>query len=62
MTRWRVASACEATSCVGVAREGDEVLVRDTKTDGGPVLRFTIEEIAAFLAGVKAGEFDDLAR
>jgi hypothetical protein len=34
-------------------------LVRDTKDGGhGPVLRYTAAEWQAFIAGVKAGEFD----
>lgn len=55
---WRTSSSCEATSCVAVARDGDVILVRDTKQDGGPVLRFTLEEWEAFRLGVLAGEFD----
>lgn len=62
VTQWRTPAGCGEGACVGVAREGDEVLVRDTKTDDGPVLRFTIEEWAAFDAAMRAGEFDDLAR
>ena len=37
------------------------VLVRDSKIDGSPVLSFTPQEWKAFIAGVKASEFDDLA-
>lgn len=36
---------------------GESVEVVDTKAVG-PALRFTREEWAAFVAGVKAGEFD----
>jgi hypothetical protein len=35
--------------------------VRDSKDLNGPVLRFSREEFAAFLAGAKAGEFDPYA-
>jgi hypothetical protein len=35
--------------------------VRDTKDHGsGPVLRFTLDELAAWLDGAKRGEFDHL--
>jgi hypothetical protein len=45
-------------NCVEVARDGDQVLVRDSKDPAGPVLAFTAGEWAAFAAGVKACEFD----
>lgn len=54
---WRTATRCEFGTCVAVARDGDVVLVRDTKQDGGPVLRFTLEEWEAFRLGVLDGEF-----
>jgi hypothetical protein len=48
-------------SCVDVARtEGSGARVRDTKLgDASPVLEFTEDEWAAFVRGVKAGEFGD---
>lgn len=52
----RTSSFCSEGSCVGVAIGADEVRVVDTKTDGA--LSFTAAEWAAFVAGVKAGEFD----
>ncbi len=56
---FRRSSLCSAGACVEVARNADgSVLVRDSKTDGGPVLKFTREEWVAFAAGVRAGEFD----
>jgi hypothetical protein len=47
-------------NCVeSAALPGGGRAVRDSKDRGrGPVLRFTRDEWAAFLAGVKAGEFD----
>jgi hypothetical protein len=37
------------------------LVIRDTKNHGqGPELRYTAEEMRDFIAGVKAGEFDDL--
>lgn len=49
-------------SCFEIARlPSDRVGVRDTKDKGsGPVLVFTEDEWAAFLGGVKAGEFDSV--
>jgi hypothetical protein len=45
--------------CVEVAHDGGTTHVRDTKDRGtGPVLSFTPTEWAAFVAGVRAGEFD----
>lgn len=52
----RVSSFCSDGSCVGVAIDGDEVRVVDTTSEGA--LTFTAAEWAAFVAGVKAGEFD----
>jgi hypothetical protein len=45
-------------ACVEVGFVTSEVLMRDSKDPRGPVLRFTVEEWKAFVAGVKAGEFD----
>jgi hypothetical protein len=45
-------------NCVEVGFVTAEVLLRDSKDPDGPVLRFTTDEWKAFLAGVKAGEFD----
>ena len=49
--------------CVEVASlPRAEVGVRDTKAAGGLFLRYTPGEWAAFLAGVKKGEFDEFPR
>jgi Domain of unknown function (DUF397) len=56
---FRVSSFCSYGSCVEVGRSDDgTVLVRDTKDGAQQALAFTGEEWAAFVAGVKAGEFD----
>lgn len=44
--------------CVEVGRDGDRVLVRDTKDRTIPALEFTVQEWLDFINGVKAGEFD----
>ena len=60
--RWRKATASNPSgSCVEVARVPDgSVAVRNSRFPGGPALIYTQAELAAFLAGVKGGEFDDL--
>jgi hypothetical protein len=46
-------------NCVEVARlTGGHVAMRNSRFPDGPVLVYTREEIAAFLGGVKDGEFD----
>lgn len=52
---WVRSSFCESNGCVEVAI--DRAIY--VKADHGPeVLVFTAEEWQAFIAGVKAGEFD----
>jgi Domain of unknown function (DUF397) len=55
---WRKSSWSNANGCVEVAFVEDRVAVRDSKHRGGPVLVFTAQEWAAFLGGVRDGEFD----
>jgi hypothetical protein len=45
-------------NCVEVAVRPDAVGLRDSKDPASPVLAFTPSEWAAFIGGVKAGEFD----
>jgi hypothetical protein len=62
--RWRKSSFSSGTNgCVEFADLGDGIVgVRDSKLgDASPILRFTRAEVAAWLAGAAAGEFDDLA-
>ena len=59
MIEFRISSFCSYGSCVEVGRTDDgAVLVRDTKDRMQQALSFTDEEWSAFVAGVKAGEFD----
>jgi hypothetical protein len=44
--------------CVEVAFLDQDVAVRDSKDRSGPVLTFTGDEWAAFIDGVRRGEFD----
>jgi hypothetical protein len=50
-------------NCVEVASLGNGgIAVRNSRHPGGPALIFSRNEMAAFLAGAKDGEFDELAR
>lgn len=60
-TPWVKATASNSDgTCIEQRRVGDVVEVRDTKDRGGPVLRFTRAEFAAWLDGARGGEFDHL--
>jgi Domain of unknown function (DUF397) len=48
-------------SVVLLSQPGGEVAMRNSRDPGGPVLIFSRNEMAAFLAGAKDGEFDDYA-
>lgn len=59
MDAWRKSTFSSGGGCVEVADGGPVVHVRDSKDRGaGPVLSFDPDAWAAFLAGVRAGQFD----
>ncbi len=61
MIEFKISSYCSFGGCVEVGRTPDgTVLVRDTKDRAQQALTFTHEEWVAFVAGVKAGEFDSV--
>lgn len=64
VTAWRKSTASNPSgSCVEVAMLPDgAIAVRNSRHPAGPALIYTRAEVAAFLAGVKDGEFDDLGR
>ena len=60
--RWRKSRASNPSGCcVEVAELPDgAIAMRNSRDPAGPALVYTRAEVAAFLAGVKNGEFDDL--
>jgi len=59
LIEFKTSSYCSWGNCVEVGRTPEgAVIVRDTKDRAQEALAFTDEEWAAFVAGVKAGEFD----
>ena len=57
---YRVSSFCAVGTCIEVAKSGSGgVLIRDSGSPGH-VLEVSASDWAALVAGVKAGEFDDL--
>jgi len=59
---WRKSTASNSSgSCVEVAAlPGGEIAVRNSRYPAGPALIYRRAEMAAFVAGAKNGEFDDL--
>ena len=60
---WRRSRYSNPTgNCVEVAELADGcIAVRNSRHPGGPALVYTRAEIAAFIHGVKRGEFDGMA-
>ncbi|GGV81332.1 hypothetical protein GCM10015535_21050 [Streptomyces gelaticus] len=58
---WRKSSfSADTGSCVELAEEGGDILLRESD-DPEVIVRTTRKKLRAFLAGAKAGEFDDFA-
>lgn len=58
---WRKSTKSQQSGqCVELAKVGSVIGVRNSKEPDGPILVFTVEEIAAFLDGATKGEFEDL--
>lgn len=59
--QWRKSSfSADTGSCVELAEEGGDILLRESD-DPEVVVRTSRKKLRAFLAGAKAGEFDDFA-
>jgi Domain of unknown function (DUF397) len=58
---WRISRTCDGGACVRVARDGNSVVFGNTTQPNGPVYVYTRAEWKEFLAGVKLGDFDDIA-
>ena len=58
---WRKSSFSGANSnCVSFAETNSGILLRNSNRPDTGALPFTRHELASFIAGCKAGEFDDL--
>jgi hypothetical protein len=57
---WRISSFCASGECVEVAKHGDAIMLRSSLARH-KVVRLTPAEWQAFVEGVRAGEFGDLA-
>ena len=58
---WHTSRTCDGGACVGVARLGESVLIRNTNDPDGYVSKFTADEWRQFLTGAKLGDFDEVA-
>jgi hypothetical protein len=60
---WRKSTASNPSgNCVELAELScGDIAVRNSRHPGGPVIVYTRAEIAAFISGIRQGEFDDLA-
>jgi hypothetical protein len=56
--QWRRSRQCSHAACLEVAKDGEFFLVRDSKRPQVSPLRFAAEEWAAFVGGVRDGDFD----
>jgi Domain of unknown function (DUF397) len=58
---WRVSSTCESGACIKVASRRGSVFIGSTSKPEAPLIECTGEEFREFVAGVKLGNFDDIA-
>lgn len=54
---WRKSTRSDDGNCVEVARAAESVLVRDSKSNGGPILRFDSTQWHAFISEIHADGF-----
>jgi hypothetical protein len=53
---WRKSTFCQSGECAEVATDDGEIALRSTRAPE-EVVRFTVPEWQALVAGIKAGEF-----
>jgi hypothetical protein len=58
---WRKSSFSGVGECVEVASGSHQIAIRNSNDPEAGTLLFSGAEMAAWIAGIKAGEFDDLA-
>ena len=56
---WFKSSFCQTSACVEVRREGAFIAIRNSRVPAD-IVRYTLEEWAAFTDGLQDGEFDHL--
>lgn len=54
--QWRRSSRCGNTTCVEVAKVGDDYLIRDSKNPTQPPLRLTGEGWTTLTASIRRGD------
>ena len=54
---WHRSTRCGSSTCIEVARIGNQYLIRDSKDPDAEPLSFTAEEWTAFVHAVKTDEF-----
>jgi hypothetical protein len=57
---WRKSTFTNQGNCFELAPTAQGIALRNSNDHGQGILYFTHAELVAFLAGAKAGEFDDL--
>lgn len=57
---WLVARKCNGGHCVMVAAQDDQIVIGSSKHRDGPIISYSREEWAAFVEGIRQGDFDDL--
>lgn len=55
--QWRKSSYCSNGTCIEVARQNDQYLIRDSKNPDVAPLQFTTDEWNAFARGFNEGQF-----
>jgi len=53
---WHKSSKSGGGNCVEIKKDGDRVLVRDSKDRSGPILALDLDTFRAFIADLKEGD------